>query len=76
MVAAQAVPATDAERAVGAGSRDKEDAERFRWLPTSSWYVGSSGFYCDEAGGLQDYEDSNGSLDDLRAAVDAARGKA
>ncbi|ULR87443.1 hypothetical protein [Comamonas sp. B21-038] len=51
---------------------DALDASRFAWLAKSSWYVGPSSFYADEAGGLQDYDDMNLSPKELRASIDAA----
>jgi hypothetical protein len=53
------------------GSEDKASADRYQKLKTMDWYVGPSGFYCDEAGGLHDYENFNGG--ELDAAIDAAR---
>lgn len=46
------------------------DVERYQKLKTLDWYVGPASFYCDEAGGMNDYEDHNG--DGLDSAIDAA----
>lgn len=51
---------------------DALDASRFAWLAKSSWYVGPSSFYADEAGGMQGYDDMNLSPEELRASIDAA----
>lgn len=46
------------------------NAARYEWLKSSDWYVGESGFYCDEGGGMNDYENH---IDNLDSAIDAAR---
>jgi hypothetical protein len=53
------------------GLSDAEDAERYRKLAASNWYIGPAGFYCDEAGGMNDYADMNNGREALDAAVDA-----
>lgn len=37
----------------------REDADILKWLENSDWYVGPGNFYCDEAGGLNDYDNKN-----------------
>lgn len=61
--------------ALPAGSQDAVDAvdtKRLELLAKSDWYVGPSGFYCDEGGGMNDYDDKNkGGIEALRNAIDA-----
>ena len=49
----------------------RKDAERYRWLGKSDWYVGPGYFFCDEAGGMQGYSNQNASKTDLDATIDA-----
>ncbi len=49
------------------------DAERYWWLCASDWYVGPENFYCDESGGMHDYDNKNLSPDHLNTAIDEAR---
>ena len=48
------------------------DAERYRWLQRSNWYVGPDSFFCTEGGDLVEYDDKNVSAGSLSAAIDAA----
>lgn len=50
----------------------RKDAERYRWLRSSDWYVGSDDFYCSEGGSMENYSNENFSPDDLDATIDAA----
>ena len=48
------------------------DAERYRWLRASIWYVGPDDLYADEAGGLENYQNENFSAENLDTKIDAA----
>lgn len=48
------------------------DAERYRWLRESMWYVGPDNFFCGEGGDMNDYENHNYRADTLDTAIDAA----
>lgn len=48
----------------------KADAERYRWLCKSDWYVGPSNFYCSEGGTLYEYCDNNISYAHLCLRID------
>jgi len=50
----------------------KRDAERYRWLRQSMWYVGPDNFFCGEGGEMNDYENHNYLATNLDAAIDAA----
>lgn len=50
----------------------KRDAERYRWLRESMWYVGRDQFYCGEGGYMQNYTNENYDQENLDAAIDAA----
>ena len=50
----------------------RKDAERYRWLRSSDWCVGSDDFYCSEGGSMENYSNENFSPDDLDATIDAA----
>ena len=54
----------------------KRDAERYRWLRQSMWYVGPDSFFCGEGGDMNDYENHNYMATTLDAAIDAAIAKA
>ena len=56
------------------GEREEllRDAERYRWLRQSMWYVGPDNFFCGEGGDMNDYENHNYRADTLDAAIDAA----
>lgn len=49
----------------------KKDAERYRWLRESRWYVGPDDFYCGEGGDMNEYENHNCQAETLDAAIDA-----
>jgi len=48
------------------------DAEFYRWLRESNWYVGPDDFYADEAGGLENYQNENFSAENLDTKIKAA----
>ena len=48
------------------------DAERYRWLRDSIWYVGPDDFYCGEGGDMNEYENHNCQADTLDTAIDTA----
>lgn len=50
----------------------KRDAERYRWLRESMWYVGPDNFFCGEGGDMNDYENHNYRADTLDTAIDAS----
>lgn len=59
------------QRLEGEVARLKADAERYRWLRKSRWYVGPDDFYCGEGGDMNEYENHNCQAERLDAAIDA-----
>ena len=49
-----------------------DDTTLLDGLARLNWYVGPGNFYCDEAGGMNDYDDKNSSPEELRQAIRAA----
>ena len=49
-----------------------DDTALLDGLARLNWYVGPGDFYCDEAGGMNDYDDKNYGPDELRQAIRAA----
>ena len=49
-----------------------DDTALLDGLARLNWYVGPGDFYCDEAGGMNDYDDKNSSPEELRQAIRAA----
>ena len=73
MFASTVMPIQDAMRALLAERAElKRDAERYRWLRESMWYVGRDQFYCGEGGDMQNYTNENYNQENLDAAIDAA----
>ncbi len=50
----------------------KRDAERYRWLRDSIWYVGPDDFYCGEGGDMNEYQNHNCQAEELDHAIDTA----
>ena len=53
----------------------EKDAARYRWLKKSDWYIGPDEFFCDEAGGMVDYDNMNLGTDYLDEEIDQAMQK-
>ena len=49
-----------------------DDTALLDGLARLNWYVGPGDFYCDEAGGMNDYDDKNSGPEELRQAIRAA----
>ena len=49
-----------------------DDTTLLDGLARLNWYVGPGDFYCDEAGGMNDYDDKNFGPEELRQAIRAA----
>lgn len=49
-----------------------DDTTLLDGLARLNWYVGPGDFYCDEAGGMNDYDDKNSGPEELRQAIRAA----
>ena len=49
-----------------------DDTALLDGLARLNWYVGPGNFYCDEAGGMNDYDDKNSGPEELRQAIRAA----
>jgi hypothetical protein len=50
----------------------RKDAERYRWLRESSWYIGPDSFHCSEGGIMESYDDKNTGSVALDREIDAA----
>ena len=50
----------------------RKDAERYRWLRASMWYVGPDTLEPTEGGGIDGYANENFMAENLDAAIDAA----
>lgn len=48
------------------------DAERYRWIRASNWYVGPDDFFANEGGELEGYKNENFNAENLDMAIDAA----